>query len=94
VQGSFNNVDSNNDGVIERSEFDTLVIVADADSKCCKAKKNVMCFCLHNQNMRAVLKGFIVFQGFIPLLLGLATYCRSKTRRKQVISKHFTNFYF
>lgn len=33
VQGSFKNVDSNNNGFIERFEFDTLVIVADADSE-------------------------------------------------------------
>ena len=79
VQGSFNNVDSNNDGVIERSEFDTLVIVADADSKCCKAKKKCDVLWHKLPKMRAILQGFTVFQSVIPVISALTTYC-SKAR--------------
>ena len=38
VTGSFHNVDSNDNGFIERFEFDTLVIVADSDGKLCTHK--------------------------------------------------------
>ena len=66
MQGSFNNVDSNNDGVIERSEFDTLVIVADADSKFCKANKEVMCFGLNYQEMRAIIQCVVLSFRVLP----------------------------
>ena len=33
IDGSFKNFDSDHDNFIERYEFDTLIIVADSDSK-------------------------------------------------------------
>ncbi|WAR31679.1 hypothetical protein MAR_034221 [Mya arenaria] len=44
VQDSFRNVDSDGDGFIERNEFDTLVIIADADNDGCMTLSEYITF--------------------------------------------------